>query len=323
MTKRVMVIDALNMYFRAYIVDPSLSTNGEPIGGIKGFIKILQKMCREMKPDQIVICWDGAGGSNKRRAQNKNYKSGRKPIRLNRSVRNMSLDEETENKIWQQTELFGLLNHMPIIQFIFPEVEADDVISAVVQAPAYEGWQKVIISSDKDFLQLLGNDDVVLYRPIQKQFLNRLRVVEDYGIHPTNFAMARAMVGDPSDNLAGIRGIGLPTVAKRLSFLQEGKSFTFSDIYEHCEKTENKLKIHTNILENKAVIEDNYKRMQLYSPAISVQSKEKIKYTLENADMGFNKTGMTKIMYEIGFGELNWSDLAATMRRISLENSGE
>ena len=89
-----MVIDALNMYFRAYIVDPSLSTNGEPIGGIKGFIKILQKMCREMKPDQVVICWDGAGGSNKRRAQNKNYKSGRKPIRLNRSVRNMSLDEE-------------------------------------------------------------------------------------------------------------------------------------------------------------------------------------------------------------------------------------
>jgi len=322
MTKRVMVIDALNMYFRAYIVDPSISTNGEPIGGIKGFIKILQKMCREMKPDQIVICWDGAGGSNKRRAQNKNYKSGRKPIRLNRSVRNMSLDEETENKIWQQTELFGLLNHMPIIQFIFPEVEADDVISAVVQAPAYEGWQKVIISSDKDFLQLLGNDDVVLYRPIQKQFLNRLRVIEDYGIHPTNFAMARAMVGDPSDNLAGIRGIGLPTVSKRLPFLKEEKSFTFSDIYEHCEKTENKLKIHTNILENKAVIEDNYKLMQLYSPSISVQSKEKIKYTLENADMGFNKTGVVKTMYEIGFGELNWSDLAAVLRRISLENSG-
>ena len=320
--KRLLVIDALNMYFRAYIVDPSISTNGEPIGGIKGFVKILQKMCREMKPDQVVICWDGAGGSNKRRAQNKNYKSGRKPIRLNRSVRNMSLDEETENKVWQQTELFGLLNHMPVIQFIFPEVEADDVISAVAQAPAYEGWQKVIISSDKDFIQLLGTDDVVLYRPIQKQFLNRVRVVEEYGIHPTNFAMARAMVGDPSDNLAGIRGIGLPSVAKRLGFLQEGKSFTFSDIYEHCENVEKQLKIHTNILENKAVIEDNYKLMQLYSPAISVQSKEKIKYTLENADMGFNKTGITKIMYEIGFGELNWSDLSATMRRISLENSG-
>ena len=211
---------------------------------------------------------------------------------------------------------------MPVIQFIFPEVEADDVISAVAQAPIYQGWQKVIISSDKDFFQLLGPDNVVLYRPIQKQFLNRMRILEEYGIHPTNFAMARAMVGDPSDNLAGIRGIGLPTVSKRLTFMKEEKSFTFSDIYDHCENVEKKLKIHTNILENKAVIEDNYRLMQLYSPSISVQSKEKIKYTLENADMGFNKTGVTKIMYEIGFGELNWSDLAATMRRISLENSG-
>jgi 5'-3' exonuclease len=65
--KRLLVIDALNMYFRAYIVDPSLSTNGQPIGGMKGFLKILQKLTRETKPDQIVVCWDGAGGSQKER----------------------------------------------------------------------------------------------------------------------------------------------------------------------------------------------------------------------------------------------------------------
>ena len=60
--RRLLVIDALNMYFRAYIVDPSLSTNGQPIGGLKGFLKILQKLVREMRPDEVVICWDGAGG---------------------------------------------------------------------------------------------------------------------------------------------------------------------------------------------------------------------------------------------------------------------
>jgi len=64
---RVLIIDALNMYFRAYIVDPSLSSNGQPIGGVKGFLKILQKLVRETKPDQIVIAWDGAGGSQKRK----------------------------------------------------------------------------------------------------------------------------------------------------------------------------------------------------------------------------------------------------------------
>ena len=69
--KRLLIIDALNMYFRAYIVDPSVSTNGQPIGGVKGFLKILQKLVRETKPDEIVICWDGEGGSQKRKAKNK------------------------------------------------------------------------------------------------------------------------------------------------------------------------------------------------------------------------------------------------------------
>ena len=71
--KRLLVVDALNMYFRAYIVDPSLSTNGQPIGGVKGFLKILQKLIRETKPDAVTICWDGEGGSQKRKASHKGY----------------------------------------------------------------------------------------------------------------------------------------------------------------------------------------------------------------------------------------------------------
>ena len=74
--KRLLVIDALNMYFRAYIVDPSLSSNGQPIGGMKGFLKIFQKTIRETKPDRIIIAWDGAGGSRKRKTINKGYRRG-------------------------------------------------------------------------------------------------------------------------------------------------------------------------------------------------------------------------------------------------------
>ena len=55
------------MLYRAYIVDPSLSTNGQPIGGIKGFLKMSQKLIREMKPDSVVVAWDGEGGSRRRR----------------------------------------------------------------------------------------------------------------------------------------------------------------------------------------------------------------------------------------------------------------
>jgi len=101
--KRLLIIDSLNLLFRNYIVNPSLSTNGQPIGGIKGYLQSLQKLVREIKPDEIVICWDGEGGSQKRKSKNKNYKEGRKPIRLNRDIRNLTENEEIVNKIWQQT----------------------------------------------------------------------------------------------------------------------------------------------------------------------------------------------------------------------------
>ena len=71
--ERIMIVDMLNMYYRAYIVDPSLSSNGQPIGGIKGSLKILQKLCREVKPTKVYICWDGREGSSKRRKTIKEY----------------------------------------------------------------------------------------------------------------------------------------------------------------------------------------------------------------------------------------------------------
>ena len=94
-----MIIDAHNQFMRSYIVDPSTSANGVPIGGVKGFLKILNKLTRLIKPTEIVIVWDGEGGSQKRRSVNKNYKAGRKPPRLNRVNANLSEDQEKENKI--------------------------------------------------------------------------------------------------------------------------------------------------------------------------------------------------------------------------------
>ena len=125
--KRVLIIDALNAYLRAYIVDPSISSNGDPIGGLKGFIKILQRHVRETKPDQIVVIWDGPNGSKKRKSMDKNYKEGRKPIRLNRAFHNLTDDEELHSKMWQQSRVIEYMNNMPIIQFMIPEIEADDV----------------------------------------------------------------------------------------------------------------------------------------------------------------------------------------------------
>jgi 5'-3' exonuclease len=115
-------------------------------------------------------------------------------------------------------------------------------------------------------------------------------IVEKFGIHPTNFALARAIVGDKSDNLDGVKGVGLPTLAKRLPFLAEEKAYTIQEVKEFCVNANSTLKAYGNIVESQEVIEENYKLMQLYSPSISVQNKQKIKYTIRNTELTFDKT---------------------------------
>ena len=319
MSKRILIIDALNLYYRSYIVDPSISSNGQPIGGLKGFLKSLQKLARETRPDEIVICWDGEGGSRRRKSQNKNYKEGRKPIRLNRSIRNLSEDEEKENKIWQQLRLVEYLNEMPIKQLMLPNVEADDIIALTTQFAEFKEDQKVIVSSDKDFFQLC-NKSTVLLRPIQKVVMNQKNITEKFGIHPNNFALARAICGDKSDNISGIQGAGLATIAKRFPFLSEEESHTVTEILEHCENQEKQLLIHERILENKKKIIDNYKLMQLYSPSMSPQGANEIREKLSNTEKQFNKTKVIAMMFKDGIGEQNWLDLWTCFNKIVWES---
>jgi len=320
-TQRILLIDQLNLFFRSYIANPTLSLNGQPIGGLIGSVKSLQKICRETKPDKIVICWDGEGGSKKRKLMKKDYKAGRKPLRLNRDIRNLTESEEKSNKIWQLQRIVEYYNCMPVIQLIFSGIEADDIIAYVANMPEYKNDEKIIISSDKDFFQLLTNK-TILYRPIQKQILNRNSIVEKFSIHPKNFAVARAMAGDRSDNLEGIGGAGLKKISKRFPFLLEEKSATITDIVEYSKQQlqENNLKVYQNVVDKRDILERNYQMMQLYTPSLNINAKKTIRDVMENADITFNKTGVVKMMSEDGFNELQWHELQACFRRIVLDN---
>ena len=317
--KRVLIVDALNAYLRAYIVDPSISSNGQPIGGIKGFIKILQKLIRQTQPDNVVVVWDGPNGSKKRKSMDKNYKEGRKPIRLNRSVHNLTDDEELQNKLWQQSRIIEYMNQMPIIQFMLPEIEADDVIAYITTLEMYRGWNKIVVSNDRDFMQIC-DEETILWRPTKDEFLNTKRIIEQTGVHPTNMALARAIIGDASDNLPGVRGAGFATVAKRLgTLLSTDKSATIDDIIDYCESSESTLKFYSNVVENKNLIEHNYRMMQLYAPQMSIQSKNYVSDSIKNFECEFNRTEIIGMMRADGFGELNWEDLKTHLNKIHRE----
>jgi DNA polymerase I len=307
--KRLLIIDGQNMFIRNYVMSPQLDINGSPIGGLTGFMRSLQKEVRRAKPDRVAICWEGPGGSQARREKNKNYKVGRKAPKLNREYEFSTPEEEKENKYQQVIRLTEYLDHLPVLQLAVENVEADDVIAWLCHCNEYTEWQKLIISNDKDFIQLC-DDKTVLVRPGKnEEVLNKNEVLEQYSIHPRNFAWARAITGDKSDNLEGVKGLGLATVAKRFSFLSENKDYGLQDILTHAKNNNSKIKAYQNVLENKDIIASNYEIMQLYTSTISSQGVNKLKYAIKNDGVVLNRSEIRKMLLKDGIGTLNIDDL--------------
>jgi DNA polymerase-1 len=307
--KRLLIIDGQNMFIRNYVMSPQLDANGNPIGGLTGFLRSLQKEIRRAKPDRVVVAWEGPGGSQARREKNKNYKVGRKAPKLNREYTFSTPEEERENKYEQVIRLTEYLENLPVLQLAVENVEADDVIAWLCHCNEYDEWQKVIVSNDQDFLQLCDDKTILLRPGKNEQIINKKKVLEEYGIHPRNFAWARAVVGDKSDNLEGVRGLGLKTMAKRFPFLSENKDYVLQDILSHAKNNKNKIKAYQNVVDSEEIIASNYEIMQLYTSVISPQGVRKLKYAIQNDGVGLNRTKIRTMLLKDGIGTLNIDEL--------------
>jgi 5'-3' exonuclease len=313
--KNVIIIDALNQFLRNYVVSPHLNKKGLPVGGTIGFLKSLQKVARDFDAEEIIVAWDGHEGSARRRSMNKDYKGGRKPVRFNRRMVELSPEKEEANKGYQQVRLMEYLNQMPVIQLVADFTEADDIIALVINHDRYAGWKKTIISSDKDFFQLC-REDVQIYRPIQKKIITEESIIDDFKIHPKNFALARAIEGDKSDNLPGVKGAGLKTIAKRFPYLVREDEYEVSDIIRDCAMQGKKLKIHENIEKNQKLIKDNYAIMQLQHPNIRPMNREIIKKAINDFEPYFDKIKFSQMLLEDDALTLKFNDLQQVFRKI-------
>jgi DNA polymerase-1 len=289
-----------------------MTSSGEPVGGVLGTLRTLNKQIRLIKPDLIIVCWDGPGGSKKRRLIEKTYKEGRKSIRLNRTFESdMDSDAEQENRNWQHKRIIEYLDLFPILQFAIAETEADDIIAHLATSPRYQNWMKIISSNDKDFFQLCDSRTLV-YRPAKGETINQFSILERYSIDVSNFLLARAVVGDKSDNLPGIKGAGLPTLAKRFPILREQKDLTISGLIDYCNQKieeKSKIKVYSDISENEELIKKNYDLMQLYSPLISFNDVQRIESAIDNFEPTFNRSEVLKMMIKDNIAGNDWSAL--------------
>ena len=312
----ILIIDSHNQFIRSAVVNPTLSPSGQPIGGLVGFLKSLQKQIRLFEPDKVILCWDGFGGSTKRKIINKNYKEGRAPIKINWYT-TLSEEQIYANRAWQMSKLMEILNELPFAQIMLDGTEADDLISYI--KIMYQDEEKVIVSSDKDFYQIV-DDKTKIYRPITEELVDVQYVLDKHFIHPNNFVIARAIAGDDSDNLAGVKGAGLKTLSKRFPILQEERTLFLTDIFEECNANKTKkIKLYNDILANKTDVEQNYKLMQLSVPNISYSDKQTINEAL-NEKLSYDFLQFQRKLFSLGIAELSWSDLKLGMKKVLLAN---
>lgn len=264
-----LIIDGLNLFIRNFVVMPTMDRDGNPTGGLVGFVRMMKNLINDNSPDRVVVCWDGEGGSRRRRGVFAEYKQGRK-VRVNRAYDNESPQDSANNMGDQILKLRKLLGCMGVVQIECAEIEADDAIAYLCGYVLPADDLKVIVSSDKDLLQLVGPTTLV-YSPSKKVYWTTAEVKEKTGVLPENYIFVKAMMGDGSDNIPGIGGVGEKTALKLFPFLADHPS-TLEEILLHAKANEATVAKYKVVLAAQDRLAENVKLMQLSSPSISAQS---------------------------------------------------
>jgi len=295
---RVLIVDALNTYIRCFAAVPTMNEDGEHVGGITGFLKSVGLAVRTFKPTRCILVFDGKGGSQRRRKIYPEYKENRRHmVRLNRTYDFKDKEDEDEAMRWQLLTLAHLLTCFPVTVLAPPNVEADDVIAYLANLTAEREGKAIIMSTDKDFLQLVS-DDIDIWNPIKKKVYHPEQVVEEYGIHPRNFAIFRALDGDKSDNIPGVRGIGKKSLVKKYPQLAEQDPVDIDSVLKYA-NSQAKGKLFENISQNRDIIERNYTLMRLDVVQMSGTTKLDVVGKLDKAAVELDKAGLTKQLSEL------------------------
>jgi 5'-3' exonuclease len=312
---RVLIIDGLNTFIRCWSSIPTMNDNGEHVGGATGVLKSIGFAIRTIQPTRVVVVFDGKGGSNTRKKKFGGYKAQRdsNKLRVNRQYADMMNDEdERESMKRQYTWLMELLHGLPLTTMIYDGVEADDIMAYIPTQILKEGEQAVLMSTDKDFLQLV-DDNTIVWSPTKKKIYNKKVVKEEFGIESKNLLLYRVLDGDKSDNIPGVYGCGIKTVIKRFPELTEDTKLSVDDLLtlseQKKEETKGKIKLYNDILEAKKQILLNRELMQLDDVDISGIIKMQCLDRFNEPVKPLNKMDFMKILlkYKVvnNFGDIN------------------
>jgi DNA polymerase-1 len=284
--KRILFIDGLNLFFRNFAMLNMVNPDGVHVGGLGGFFRSLGAMIRQTNPTDVYVIFDGAGSANNRKNIVPEYKSGRNNQRVTNWEVFENLDDEHDSKVDQIVRVIQYLKTLPVKTVIIDKVEADDVIAYLSgKVINQRGDRSFIVSSDKDFLQLI-NENIVVYRPMEKKYYTQEIMEEKYKMPTKNFILYKTLLGDASDKVKGVKGLGEKGLLKKFPELSEGE-MTWNDILNICENKFKDHVVYARILQGVSDLEKNYKLMDLSNPMLDKNDKVYLVKVVESKDLNF------------------------------------
>lgn len=203
----LMVLDGHSMAFRAFFalpVENFTTTTGQHTNAVHGFVSMLINLLRDEQPTHLAVAWDLAGGTF-RTAEYSDYKAGRAAI-----------PPEFPGQVDLIKEVLDALH---VVHLAKPDYEADDILATLSTRATAEGFRTLLVSGDRDAMQLVNDQVTVLYPRKGVSDLARMTpeaVEEKYLVPPARYPELAALVGEHADNLPGVPGVGPKTAAKWL-----------------------------------------------------------------------------------------------------------
>lgn len=281
MTKRLVIIDGMSVFYRGYFAMPGLSLpDGTPTGGVFGFASIAIEVIKQLEPDYVAVAWDIRGTSTTKRSEiYPEYKAGR--------------TKPPDDFYAQMPILHALLESFGWPLYELKDYEADDIMGTFAAAATEKGTETCIVTGDYDMLQLIS-DTVSVY--ITKKGSELLHFdtdafVEKYGVNVDQFIDYKALVGDSSDNIPGVRKIG-PKAAQKLL----GDYQTLDGIYQHLDDLKGAQKQYLYDDKNNAYMSQKLARIFCDAPVTLDWNEADINNT--------NLAGVASKLHELEFHSL-------------------
>lgn len=224
MDNKFLIIDGSSLFFRAFYALPLLKTKrGLYTNAIYGFVMMVENAIEKIKPSHVVVCFD-MKGKTFRSDIYKDYKGTR---------------QKTPNELEQQWPLVrDILNHMNIKILESPVYEADDIAGTLSKIASEKNFDNYLLTGDKDYFQLVNENTRVLFTRkgiTEMDIITVDKIKEDYGIEPLEFIELKALMGDASDNIPGIHGIGEKTGLKLVR-----QFHTLENLYDNIDEVSGK-----------------------------------------------------------------------------------